>query len=571
MQSEANAIKKRPGPGSDSSLQFLIQPEPWLRIFLRNIGDLFRPAPPQVWLSSAPGEYWPDALVRRPPTWGGFAGSLTAHTLVVAGVYALTLWWLHQPHIVQEDLTQSKPLEHYELSEYLPPIAKAEEKPQPPRRRLARKADPEYAPQEIVSVQVDHNSIRQTIVNPIRPKILKQDIPLPNIVAWTPIPSEAPVAPNHLLRQLPVTAPPVVPPIEQPVQRNLNALQFPVPPQVVPPAEAPVQRNLASVKLPDQPQAAVPPSQTVTQRPLGDINLAVNTPTVEAPKLPVPEQQAAAGQQSGQAQAVAAVPPSEPVTSGTGKSQAQQVGQLLVLNVSPVAPNGPMTVPEGNRRGEFAAGPNGHPGATAQPEIAAGSNASGGSKEGLNSLPGNVFIAAPPKKVTGDVVISAPSLPSAPSARMRDTPSPMRDTPPAGKIESEVFGDRRSYSMALNMPNLTSATGSSWIIRFAEMNPAPGSIGDGVSAPVALSKVDPAYPAALMHDRIEGVVILYAVIHSDGSVGEVKVLQGVDDTLDENARNALQKWHFRPGTKNGAPVDLEAVIRIPFRAPRSAF
>ena len=109
------------------------------------------------------------------------------------------------------------------------------------------------------------------------------------------------------------------------------------------------------------------------------------------------------------------------------------------------------------------------------------------------------------------------------------------------------------------------------IIRFAEMNPAPGSVGDGVSAPVALSKVDPAYPASMMHDRIEGVVILYAVIHSDGSVGEVRVLQGVDDTLDENARNALQKWHFRPGTKNGAPVDLEAVIRIPFRAPRSAF
>lgn len=572
MRSEANTMEKKPGPGSDTSLQFLIQPEPWLRIFLRNIADLVRPNPPQVWLSSVPGEYWPDAQVHRPPTWGGFAGSLTAHILVVAGVYSLTLWWLHQPHLVPDDLTQSKPLDHYELSEYLPPIAKAEEKPQPPKRRLARKADPEYAPQEIVSVQVDHNSTRQTIVNPIKPKLLQQDIPLPNIVAWTPIPSEAPVAPNHLLRQLPVTAPPVVPPIEQPVQRNLNALQFPVPPQAVPPAETPVQRNLANMKLPNQPEAAVPPSPSVAQRPLGDINLALNAPTVEAPKLPVPEQQAAAGQQSGQAQAQAAsVPPSEPVTSGTGKSQAQQMGQLLVLNVNPVAPSGPMTVPEGNRRGEFAVGPNGHPGASAQPEIAAGGNASGGSEDGLNSLPGNVYIAAPPRKVTGDVVVSAPNPPRAPSARLKDIPSPLRDTPPTGKIENEVFGDRKSYSMALNMPNLTSATGSSWIIRFAEMNPAPGSIGDGVSAPIALSKVDPAYPAALIHDRIEGVVILYAVIHSDGSVGEVRVLQGVDDTLDENARNALQKWHFRPGTKNGAPVDLEAVIRIPFRAPRGAF
>jgi TonB family protein len=74
-----------------------------------------------------------------------------------------------------------------------------------------------------------------------------------------------------------------------------------------------------------------------------------------------------------------------------------------------------------------------------------------------------------------------------------------------------------------------------------------------------------------MRDRVEGVVILYAVIRSDGTVGDVRVLQGVQDTLDENAREAMQKWHFRPGTKNGAPVDLEAVIKIPFRAPRTVF
>ncbi|HEY6253659.1 MAG TPA: TonB family protein [Candidatus Angelobacter sp.] len=573
MQSEPNPIKRSPGPGSDTRLTFLIQPEPWLRIFFRNIGDLFRPAPPKLWLSSPPGEYWADALVHRPPSWSGFAGSLSTHILVVTGVYFLTLWWLNQPHVIPDDVTQSRPLDHYELSEYLPPVSKAEKKPEPPKRRVAQKADPEYAPQEIVSVHVDHNSTRQTIVNPLNPKLLKQDTPLPNIVAWTAVPSPAPVAPNHPMRQLPLNTPPVVPPIEQPAQRNLNALQFPVPPQVVPPAETPVQRNMAAVNLPTQPDAAVPPSPTAAQRPLGEINLALNTPSVEEPKLPVPEQQAATGQQTGQASQAqaAAVPPSEPVTSGTGKSQAQQMGQLLVLNVNPVAPNGPMVVPEGNRQGEFAAGPNGRVGATARPEIAAGGNSSGGSRDGVNSLPGNVYIAVPPKKVTGNVVVSAPNLPSAPSARRTISDTPVRDTPPAGKIETEVFGDRKSYSMALNMPNLTSAIGTSWIIRFAEMNPAPGSADVGVSAPIALSKVDPAYPTALMHDRIEGVVILYAVIHSDGSVGEVKVLQGVDETLDENARNALQKWHFRPGTKNGAPVDLEAVIRIPFRAPRSAF
>ena len=162
-------------------------------------------------------------------------------------------------------------------------------------------------------------------------------------------------------------------------------------------------------------------------------------------------------------------------------------------------------------------------------------------------------------------------MPTAPSAKADiHNPVPARDVPGSGKIESEVFGDRKYYSMALNMPNLTSS-GTSWIIRFAEMNPQPGSAGGLVSAPVALSKVDPAYPPTLMRDRVEGTVILYAVIRSDGSVSEVRVLQGVDDILDENARDALRKWHFRPGTKNGAPVDLEAVFKIPFRAPRKIF
>jgi protein TonB len=66
-------------------------------------------------------------------------------------------------------------------------------------------------------------------------------------------------------------------------------------------------------------------------------------------------------------------------------------------------------------------------------------------------------------------------------------------------------------------------------------------------------------------------VILYAVIHSDGSVGEVKVLEGFDDRLNENARKALEQWHFRPGTKDGMPVDIEAVVRVPFKVPHSSF
>src|SRR5438034_8074929 len=112
--------------------------------------------------------------------------------------------------------------------------------------------------------------------------------------------------------------------------------------------------------------------------------------------------------------------------------------------------------------------------------------------------------------------------------------------------------------MTLSMPNLASA-GGSWIVRFAELKET--GPGGELTAPVALTKVDPAYPQDLIRDHIEGTVTVYAVIHSDGSVGDLRVLRGIDERLDANAMIALSHWRFRPGTKNGAPVDLEAVVQ----------
>ena len=78
-----------------------------------------------------------------------------------------------------------------------------------------------------------------------------------------------------------------------------------------------------------------------------------------------------------------------------------------------------------------------------------------------------------------------------------------------------------------------------------------------VKAGAAYVPIDPAYPLELMSDRIEGTVVLYAVIHSDGTVGEVRVLEGVESQLDENAMAALKHWKFRPGNRGGVPVDVE--------------
>jgi TonB family protein len=137
--------------------------------------------------------------------------------------------------------------------------------------------------------------------------------------------------------------------------------------------------------------------------------------------------------------------------------------------------------------------------------------------------------------------------------------------------ERAVFGDRKFYSLSLSMPNLNSA-GGSWVVRFAPLKPESGAVdppsGD-LSAPSAIRKVDPAYPQELMRQNVGGTVILFGIIHEDGTVGSVRVLRSVDQRVDQFASAAITKWRFQPATKNGAPVDVEATFSIPFRPARA--
>jgi protein TonB len=72
-----------------------------------------------------------------------------------------------------------------------------------------------------------------------------------------------------------------------------------------------------------------------------------------------------------------------------------------------------------------------------------------------------------------------------------------------------------------------------------------------------------------MRQNVGGTVILYGIIHADGTVGSVRVLRSVDERIDHFATEAIAKWQFQPAVKNGAPVDVEATFSIPFRPVRA--
>jgi TonB family protein len=280
------------------------------------------------------------------------------------------------------------------------------------------------------------------------------------------------------------------------------------------------------------------------------------------------------------------VAPPQAVGATGGTSSA---GRLIALGVHPVTPSGPIPVPAGNRRGTFAAGPEGKAGASGTPRSTAaesgaktsgnggngGSNGFGSKTNG--SLPGGLHVGAANSNSVAPVERNgagsgaggedAGLIASANVPRTGANAKPLIPVANEKVTEEErqLFGDRRIYSMTLNMPNLNSATGS-WIIRFAELKNAKKE-GE-LLAPVPTQKSDPGYPIELMRANVHGSVTLHAIIHSDGQVGNIQVISSPDERLDAFATSALARWKFLPALKAGKPVALEAVVVIPFRLRR---
>jgi TonB family protein len=605
MDSGLGASRKPTSPrAAEPQLRLLLELRPRREVFLENLRDkLLRREVPPVWSSSPPSKFWPDVFVAGGVAWRRMAQSGVLHIFVVALTVAITHLYLRLDQR-EIKLRPQGSFRNIEISEYLPPINTITASARKPR-----KGHPLLAKQKIISLPPRPDNFEQTIISPVDVK-LPTNVPLPNIVVWTAVP--APPAANDLrnkitLPQLPsnVIAPP-------PVAQNLSNRALAESRNVIGPVPdakslapdrkldlatkviGPPPTEDAKLRTPRQivaitPAVIAPPPDANLARNIAEMNVGKLTPTVEAPKLEVAEQRAIklppgkAGEATGAAPAAAGGAPAIPPQSALATGPA--AGQLIALNLHPAIPDGPLNVPPGRRSGEFAAGPEGKLNAPGTPAIdaARNPNASEGAEKTRGDLPSGIVIGNVPgaPKAGSSAVAGTPRkspenakailMAAARAPRFGEAPpyaSPVGNIPVVPAIDDKIFNGKKSYSMALNMPNLTSA-GGSWIIRFAQLE-NDASKGELI-APVAMTKVDPAYPSDLIRDGIEGTVVLYAVIRKDGSVGDVRVLRGLQGRLDENARVALLRWKFRPGTKNGQAVDLEAVVQIPYKASRMAF
>ena len=615
-----------------SSPALLLKLEPWGATFRRNLADalLFR-RPPAVELSSAPGTFWPDVFVSRRLPWIAFAESLLYHGIVFAAAWWVTSLLPPSPKVTQA-VRRFDPTDviYYTSSEYLPPLDTGV-----PKTARPQQGDPVLAKQPILSVPPEADNRRQTIVTPPDVK-LNKDVEIPNIVAWgdhsVPVPGSAIERKSSTpALNAQVVAP--SPDVDVSSQRSLTGLNSgivaPAPSvgrdvrvvgsmsiDVVAPAPDATGAGTRSIRGLQSAVVEPPPAiNAASVRKLGDVNIGRSDVVAPAPQLAVEAQRTLPSMGSGGKNVVAPPPSLDAGNAGVrrrnggapgisagaggvvppppaveGPHNAEAGGRLIALGIHP-AVTPPAEPPRGNRRGTFAAGPEGKANASGTPEVrgdaatgdGAGSNSANragtgggtGSSAKNNGAPPGLHVGAKPSDPVSGTggplgssggTNSGQEMASLSSPHVGSSPSPRPTAEPVenpSQLERQVFRDRRLYAMTQNMPNLNSA-GGSWVIRFAELDGSARQSGP-LSAPIADHKVDPAYPLQLMRENVAGTVTLRAIIRADGSVSDIQVVNGADPRLDRYASQAFARWHFLPAMKNDASVDVEAIVMIPFK------
>ena len=88
-------------------------------------------------------------------------------------------------------------------------------------------------------------------------------------------------------------------------------------------------------------------------------------------------------------------------------------------------------------------------------------------------------------------------------------------------------------------------------------------VSQGVTQGMVLHKVQPTYPPLARTARVQGSVVLAAVIGKDGTIQNLHVLSG-HPLLTQAALDAVKQWRYRPYILNGEPVEVDTQVTVNF-------
>jgi hypothetical protein len=473
-----------------------------------------------------------------------FVLSILFHVTIVTGLLLL-------PHIESEDQAHSKPI--YEE------LIKPEEKKiiwySPPKKELPdvsaqeriwtfpKPRAPQKAEVAIIATSPKPQSVKQFIWQPVPKVEIKQDLPAPNLIAKAAMAIPAPPPP-----------PEPKPKVDKPDQQGVKAPQ----PNISPPApngdvSKAEQTNTQPVEIPKPRKAFVPPPPT--ERP-ARVVIPVQTADVPLPDANI----------TGAATARAALPdgvgaPSfskgapPPPNAPPGPANAAGNGKIDIAVVG-LHPNDKGQVPDGSRPGQFAQAPT-------VGEVATGEVTGGFGVPNLTIRDDRKAVAPPHVDAPRKIVLYSDRLRSLPVSTLSVPLRPASRTIPPS-IDGRFRG-RNVYTMVIPIENIVGYWGD-WIIWFAEREQKPGEV-PFVRAPIPMRKfesVEPVPPGSRTDLRLQ----VSASITKEGKLEQVVLLRHLlSAPMEAAVLRDVQSWEFKPATRDGAPVDIDIVLEIPFSIP----
>jgi len=125
---------------------------------------------------------------------------------------------------------------------------------------------------------------------------------------------------------------------------------------------------------------------------------------------------------------------------------------------------------------------------------------------------------------------------------------------PGGQLDGVIGGIISSSSSLAAVPRLS--------------QPAPVvqrvRVSQGVTKGLLIYRVEPAYPPLAKQARIQGVVVMTALIDKGGNVQNLQVVSG-HPLLAPAAIEAVKQWRYKPFLLNGQPVEVETTVTVNFR------
>lgn len=158
--------------------------------------------------------------------------------------------------------------------------------------------------------------------------------------------------------------------------------------------------------------------------------------------------------------------------------------------------------------------------------------------------------------------------PAASSAAPAENPAPVINRAALPPLEIEVVAGNQRRTIPTRNPSIqvdiqpagspaTGTSSQSAVDASERVRMSPQTV-QVVSRPV-----EPSYPVLAKQMKVQGSVVLQALIGKDGLIQDLQVMSG-PAILSAAAREAVKQWRFKPYYQNGAPIDTEARITVNF-------